>query len=108
MSLPLEITPKDLNKWLKGKDDVAVLDVREGWELQVCALPDAVHIPLGELPARVAELPRSGKLVVLCHHGGRSLRATQWLRANGISHAINLSGGIHAWASDVDPDMATY
>ena len=49
-----------------------------------------------------------GKLVVMCHRGGRSLRATQWLRANGVSHAVNLAGGITAWAERVDPGMAVY
>lgn len=108
MALPVEIEPEELALWLQGKADVTVLDVRETWELQQCALPGAIHIPLGELPGRVGELPASSRVVVMCHHGGRSLRATQWLRSNGISRAINLSGGIHAWAERIDPDMATY
>ncbi len=104
----IDIQVEDLKQLRDSGADFAVLDVREGWELEICALPGAVHIPLGELPGRANELPKVGKLVVMCHRGGRSLRATQWLRANGISHAVNLAGGITAWAERVDPGMAVY
>ncbi|WP_430398761.1 rhodanese-like domain-containing protein [Ferrovibrio sp.] len=107
-ALPVEIEVEELSLWLEGKADVALLDVREDWEVKLCALPGAIHIPLGQVPARAGEVPKASRVVVLCHHGGRSLRATQWLRANGFSQAINLAGGIHAWAERIDPDMATY
>lgn len=107
-NLPIEIEVEELSAWLESQGDVALLDVREDWEVKLCALPGAVNIPLGQLPGRAAEVPQASRLVVFCHHGGRSLRATQWLRANGVSQAINLAGGIHAWAERIDPDMATY
>jgi len=87
---------------------VTVLDVREPWELEICRLADSIAIPLGTLPANVAALPRTGRLVVLCHHGRRSAHAVEWLRANGFSNAINLAGGIDAWAREIDPEMRTY
>ena len=86
----------------------AVLDVREPWELEVCRLSDARHLPMAEVPDRVAELPRDELLVVLCHHGVRSERVTAWLRANGFPLATNLAGGIDAWAQIVEPEMARY
>ncbi|WP_428246714.1 rhodanese-like domain-containing protein [Ferrovibrio sp.] len=107
-ALPVEIEVDELSLWLESKADVALVDVREDWEVKLCALPGATHIPLGQLPGRAGEVPQASRVVVFCHHGGRSLRATQWLRANGFSQAINLAGGIHAWAERIDPDMATY
>ncbi|MFB6260377.1 MAG: rhodanese-like domain-containing protein [Thiohalorhabdaceae bacterium] len=85
-----------------------VLDVREPRELAVCALDDAVHIPMNEIPARLDELPADREVVVMCHHGMRSMQVTQFLRHQGFSHVRNLAGGIDAWAARVDPDMPRY
>jgi rhodanese-related sulfurtransferase len=93
----------------QGRDEtMVVLDVREPWELDVCRLPNSLCIPLTSLPSRLEELPRDGTLVVLCHHGMRSAHAVQWLRANGFPQAVNLAGGIDAWARQIDPAMRTY
>lgn len=108
MSDQQEITVEMLAAWRKAGEAVTVLDVREDWELATCALPGAFHIPLGALPQRAGELPRDGRLVVMCHHGGRSRRAMEWLRQNGFPQALNLAGGINAWAERVDPEMPTY
>jgi rhodanese-related sulfurtransferase len=86
----------------------ALLDVREPWEIEICRLPDSVNIPLALLPGRLDALPRDNLLVVLCHHGMRSRQAAQWLRANGVANAVNLTGGIDAWARLIDPSMRTY
>ena len=106
--LPAEIAVGDLDAWRKAGRDIAVLDVREDWEVALCALPDSVKIPMQQVPARTGELPQDKPLVVMCHHGGRSRQVTQWLRANGFPQAINLAGGIHAWAEQVEPGMARY
>jgi rhodanese-related sulfurtransferase len=87
---------------------LALLDVREPWEVEICRLPDSINIPLALLPDRLDALPRDGMLVVLCHHGMRSRQATHWLRANGRANAVNLGGGIDAWARVIDPAMRTY
>jgi rhodanese-related sulfurtransferase len=80
--------------------------VGEGWEVEIVALPGAVHIPLGELEQRLGELP-PGPITAYCHHGIRSARARDILREHGIE-ASHLEGGIDAWARDNDPAMARY
>lgn len=107
-SAPPEISVAELDAWRKSGRDIAVLDVREGWEVATVSLPDTVNIPMQQVPQRVAELPRDKPLVVMCHHGGRSRQVTGWLRQNGFAQATNLAGGIHAWAEQVEPGMATY
>jgi len=106
--LPMEIEVDDLRALRDAGSAVAVLDVREPWELEICSLPDSIDIPMSALPGRLAELPRDRPLVVLCHHGGRSAHATLWLRRNGFGNAVNLGGGIDAWARRIDPNMRTY
>jgi len=86
----------------------ALLDVREPWEYELCHLPGSLLIPLDQLPARVAELPEDRPLIVICHHGVRSLMAQQFLSRLGLVDVYNLTGGIAAWAHEIDPDMAVY
>jgi rhodanese-related sulfurtransferase len=77
-------------------DGAVLLDVRERFEWDGGHAPAAVWIPLGELPDRVAEVPRDRQVVVVCRSGGRSLRAAGFLAQSGVD-AVNLSGGMHAW-----------
>lgn len=78
-------------------DDAVILDVRRQDEWDAGHAPTAVHIPIEELPARVADLPQSdGPLPVVCRGGGRSSRATKWLNENGHD-AVNVTGGMKAW-----------
>ena len=107
-AVPLEISVTDLRALRDTAAAHALLDVREAWELEICRLSDARHLPMAQVPERVAELPRDELLVVLCHHGVRSERVTAWLRANGFSLATNLAGGIDAWAQVVEPGLARY
>ncbi len=86
----------------------AVLDVREPWETALCLIPDSLTIPLGSLPTQLDRVPSEQPLVVVCHHGGRSMQAVMWLRAQGYQNAINLRGGVDAWARQIDSTMATY
>lgn len=86
----------------------ALLDVREPWEVALGTLPEALTIPMNELPERADTLPADRPLVVLCHHGQRSGEVTAWLRRRGYDNAVNLDGGIDAWARTVDPTMTTY
>jgi len=88
--------------------DAVFLDVREHSELAICRIEGALHIPMGEVPERHEALPRDAPLIVLCHHGMRSLNVVQYLETKGFQNAINLAGGIHAWAVDVDPEMKHY
>jgi rhodanese-related sulfurtransferase len=100
-----EIAPAELAQLRDGAEPYAVLDVREGWELEVCGFAEAIHLPLG---GRERELPRDRALVVVCHTGRRSLLATRHLRQQGYARAVNLRGGVEAYALEVDPTMARY
>jgi rhodanese-related sulfurtransferase len=83
-------------------DGAVILDVRENDEWQAGRIDGARHIPLGEVPARVAEVAGDDQVVVVCRSGGRSARATAWLLANGVD-AVNLVGGMGAWAAAGGP-----
>ncbi len=102
------IEVEDLAAQLKTGAAPFVLDVREDSEVARGIIPGAHHIPLGQLPQRSQELPRDRPIVVNCHHGGRSGRATIWLRQNGFENVMNLTGGIDAWAIRIDPKMERY
>lgn len=91
-----DITPRDL------ADDAVVLDVREQDEWDAGHAPGAVHIPLGELPTRLGELPENEPLPVICRSGGRSSRAVQWLEAQGYD-VVNVDGGMRLWAESNKP-----
>lgn len=88
--------------------DAVFLDVREHSELAICRIEGALHIPMGEVPERHKALPQDAPLIVFCHHGMRSLNVVQYLETKGFENAINLAGGIHAWAVEVDPEMKQY
>lgn len=88
--------------------DAVFLDVREHSELAICRIEGALHIPMGEVPERHEALPQDAPLIVFCHHGMRSLNVVQYLETKGFENAINLAGGIHAWAVEVDPEMKQY
>jgi rhodanese-related sulfurtransferase len=85
-----------------------VLDVREARELDICQLEGALHIPMAEIPTRVDDLPTNQPLVVLCHHGARSQMVVDFLRDAGFGNALNLDGGIEAWACEIDRSMRRY
>lgn len=108
MSAPFEIDVETLDAMRRAGDDHTLIDVREPWEVELCAIPGAVHIPMQTIPDRLADIPDGKPAVVMCHHGGRSAQVTMWLRERGYGQATNLSGGIDAWARRIDPDMRTY
>lgn len=105
---PPEIDPQELAALRSRPDPYALLDVREPWELEICGFPEAIHLPLGQLVGREQELPQDRPLVVLCHTGRRSLLASRHLRHLGWSRAVNLRGGIEAYALEVEPGMVRY
>jgi rhodanese-related sulfurtransferase len=105
---PLEIAPSELALLRRRPGGCAILDVREPWEVAICALPEAVHLPLECLLDRAASLPRDRVLVVVCHAGVRSLIAARHLRASGFDRVTSLRGGLDAWAVEIDRDMPRY
>jgi adenylyltransferase/sulfurtransferase len=102
-----EIQPEELKRRLDAGEDIFVLDVREPHEYQICNL-NGTLIPLGELPKRVHELDSSREIVVHCKSGGRSAKAVDFLRQSGFKRVSNLTGGILAWATKVDPTLPKY
>ena len=105
---PLQIDAPSLNSSLREPDGPFLLDVREPWEVEICALQGSINVPMGEIPGRLDELPRDRAIVVICHHGMRSLQVTNFLRAHGFDLAQNLSGGVDSWAQVIDFTMPRY
>ena len=99
------LTPQETLAELAG--GAVLLDVRQAEELELVCLPQARHIPMGEIPERLGELDASQRTAVLCHHGGRSMQVARYLERNGFTDVINVTGGIHAWA-DLDPSLSRY
>jgi rhodanese-related sulfurtransferase len=106
--VPLEIPADQLDRWRQAAEPLLILDVREPWERDICGFDGSLNIPMNDLPDRVGELPDDRPVVVVCHHGMRSLHATRWLRAQGHGRVCNLEGGIDAWASQIDGNMKRY
>ncbi|MFA9408215.1 MAG: molybdopterin-synthase adenylyltransferase MoeB [Candidatus Dadabacteria bacterium] len=104
----MEINIDQFKEMLDNRNDVVVLDVREYHEYDICNIEGSVLIPLGEIADRLDELNEDDEIVVHCHQGGRSMRATQFLRDKGFKNVKNLEGGIDAWAEKHDPDMPRY
>ena len=85
-----------------------LLDVREPWERELAVIQPSVHIPMNEIADRAAELPKDREIVVYCHSGTRSAMVAGYLVHHGYTSVANLSGGIEAWSSDVDPKVPRY
>ncbi|HEU4616829.1 MAG TPA: rhodanese-like domain-containing protein [Gammaproteobacteria bacterium] len=103
---PTEVRRRLTSETERG--ETILLDVREPEELAAASLPEALHIPMREVPARLAELPQDKTIVVMCHGGMRSARVTAFLMANGFEDVYNLRGGIDAWSVEVDPKIPRY
>ena len=107
--LPPEITPEEFSQLRHQENPPILLDVREKWEFDTAHLPDSVLMPMGEVPARAYnELDPDSRVVVLCHHGARSLNVTMWLRQQGYEYAQSLAGGIDAWSRTLAPTLPRY
>lgn len=108
-SFPLELSVTAARDLLRQDPArVRIIDVREPHELAICQLDGAEHIPMRRIPEHLGELPRDQHLLILCHHGGRSLHVTRYLRQQGFTGVSNIAGGIDAWATEVDPSLARY
>ncbi len=104
-----EITPQEFAALRQQPNPPVLVDVREKWEFDTAHLPDSLLMPMGDVPSRAhTELDPDAPLVVLCHHGARSLNVAMWLRQQGFEQARSLAGGIDAWSRTVDPSVARY
>jgi rhodanese-related sulfurtransferase len=108
--LPLDIDVQSVKKLLDDKEPFLFLDCREASEVATAKIDGTLHIPMRDTPARIAELQphQSGRVIVHCHHGGRSLRVAQFLRQQGFDKAQNMDGGIDAWSLEIDPSIPRY
>ncbi len=104
-----EISATELKEYLKTtSNNPLLLDVREPWEYEKCRLDDSVLIPMRQIPGVLNELDPDRETIVICHHGIRSRSVAAYLASNEFSQVINLTGGIDAWAKQVDLSMDTY
>jgi molybdopterin/thiamine biosynthesis adenylyltransferase/rhodanese-related sulfurtransferase len=106
---PLEISVSAAKQLLdQSPCAVMLVDVRESYEVEIAAVRGAEGIPMGDIPTRVHDLPRDEHLLIMCHHGGRSMRVTSFLRSQGFTAVTNIAGGIDAWAEQIDPTLRRY
>src|ERR1700719_3579781 len=104
-----EITPEEVKTKLDAAEKFVLLDVREPWEVETAQIAGAKLIPMGDVPSRAhQELDRDDHVVVVCHHGVRSMNVTVWLRQQGFEKAQSMRGGIDAWSRRVDGKVPVY
>jgi rhodanese-related sulfurtransferase len=99
-----------LAEWLadRNRPQPLLLDVREPWEVAHCQIEGSQHMPMHLVPVRCDELPKDRDIVVICHHGGRSMQVAMFLERKGFEKVYNLLGGVEGWACEVDPGMNRY
>jgi len=104
-----EITVADVKSMQDAGEEIIVLDVREPWELDVARISGSKHIPMADIPARCnQELDPDDHIVVVCHHGVRSMNVTAWLRQQGFEKVQSLRGGIDRWSREIDSSVPLY
>lgn len=97
-SLPVDINAQTVDS-LRNRDDVVILDVREDYEYAEGHIPGAMLLPLGQIPNRLAEIPKDKTVIAVCRSGNRSNQATQFLRQQGFDNVHNMTGGMNSWSS---------
>jgi len=104
-----EITPEEVKAKLDQRERFTLLDVREPWEFETAHMNGAKLMPMGDVPARAhQELDPEDHIVVICHHGVRSMNVTAWLRQQGFEKAQSMRGGIDAWSRRMDATVPVY
>lgn len=111
MELAWETSPQDVASAREAGEALVLVDVRTNEELAICRIDGAEHIPMdqvpGELP-RIEALADQARVVVVCHHGVRSMNVTAWLRNKGVANCQSMAGGIDLWSIMVDHDVPRY
>jgi len=99
-----------LHLWLADSSRMppVLLDVREAWEYQIAHISGAQLMPMHTVPSQLDQLDTHADIVVICHHGVRSMQIAHFLKRAGFDHVYNLQGGVDAWAQSVDLNMPTY
>lgn len=104
----MEIDVAALQRLRADGADHQLLDVREDWERAICLIDGSIELAMGALPGCLNRLDPARPVVVVCHHGARSLRVAAWLRQQGYAQAVSLKGGIDAWSRLIDPAVPRY
>jgi rhodanese-related sulfurtransferase len=104
------LSAPELAAWLadSGRDKPLLLDVRETWEQQICRIEGSELTPMQTLAQYIPKLDPDRQIVCICHHGGRSMHVAMFLARQGFETVYNLTGGVDAWARQVDRSMPTY
>jgi rhodanese-related sulfurtransferase len=111
MTESFEISAAQAKERLSNSKQSILIDVREPWEFAAACIPDSTLIPMQSVPAelqRLEGLADAADLLVLCHHGVRSLQVVSWLRARGIENCYSVAGGIDRWSGELDPAIPRY
>ena len=111
MSLSLEITPAAAREQMTGERPSALIDVREPIEFATARVEPSELIPLNTLPGQlehIRELASERPVLLLCHHGVRSMQAAMWLQAQGVKNCLSVAGGIDRWSAEVDASVPRY
>ncbi|MEM8736936.1 MAG: rhodanese-like domain-containing protein [Planctomycetota bacterium] len=105
-----EVTPRQVKRALDAGGPMVLLDVREPAELGLAAIAEAVVFPMSEIKSRLVELDQyaEDRVVVVCHHGARSMQVAAFLRQQGFEEVHSMAGGIDLWSRDIDPEVARY
>ena len=106
--LDYEISPAEAAALIDAKR-ARLIDVREPWEFETAHIKGSQLMPMGDVPTRARhEFDSNERLVIVCHHGQRSMNVAAWLRKQGFEQAQSLRGGIDAWSMQVDPTVGRY
>ena len=111
MAESFEVSPQEAQKQLSQEGRALLIDVREPEEFAVSKVPGSCLIPMRNIPGEIQELDEIAEqktLLVLCHHGVRSLQVVAWLRENGIDSCYSVAGGIDRWSREVDRSIPLY
>jgi rhodanese-related sulfurtransferase len=106
--MTFEITPQEFCQCRERQPEPVLIDVRELWEREIACIEPSAHIPMNDIPARVQELDPDTHIVIYCHHGGRSLSVTGWLRQQGFERVQSMAGGINRWSQQIDSAVPRY
>ncbi len=103
-----EATPHDIKQRLDAGEDLLVIDVREPEEIRIASIEGAEVHPMSQARDWIDTLPKDRELVIMCHHGGRSAQVAMALAQRGHTNVTNMTGGIDAWSTQVDPNVPRY
>jgi rhodanese-related sulfurtransferase len=104
-----EVSVAEVKSMRDAEQEITLLDVREPWEIDVARISGSKHIPMGDIPARFnQELDPDNHIIVVCHHGVRSMNVTAWLRQQGFEKVRSLRGGIDRWSREIDSSVPLY